>query len=248
MPASRSIFLTAPRFRLCSAAAAIARRQPRDNSQHKTRAMEPAASGKRRRDEGMPLSHEPFTRPLEFVNRYMETLDVLIPNFRNQEALRRKGEVRGKMYTPLAAQPPGTGKTALGTHLISVLRRPRESPALEEEVSRRLMHAWAWGATENLARRTIESAMTDERNECLVMRTLRVCFPLHEGTLARLKESKPVVVVMKDLLRPGVGIVTALIRELLCWCCHGAHPRARPSAFCAGRHHRPTTARVLSVF
>jgi len=30
------------------------------------------------------------TRPLEFVNRYMETLDVLYPNFKNQETLRNK--------------------------------------------------------------------------------------------------------------------------------------------------------------
>ena len=114
--------------------------------------MEPGR--KRVRDETprvieRPLSHEQFTGPLEFVNRYMETLDVLYPNFKNQETLRNKRG--GKMYTPLAAQPPGTGKTALGLHLISVLRRPRESPALEEDVSGRLKHAWAWKDTPHLS-------------------------------------------------------------------------------------------------
>jgi len=45
--------------------------------------------------------------------------------------------------------------------------------------------------------------IADPRDENLVMRTLRVCFPHHAGTLERLKESKVVVVPMKELPRPG---------------------------------------------
>ena len=183
--------------------------------------MEPAAAAKRKRDEsvdgrppslrdesateiGRPLSHEQFNCPLEFVNRYMETLDILHPNLLNQEALRLKHG--GKMYSPLAAQPPGTGKTTLGAHLTSVLRRPRESPKLEKEVSRRLKNAWAWRGMTRSAQETIEAAMKDTRDECLVMRVLRVCFPHHGGTLERLRESEPVVVAMKALPRPDAQL------------------------------------------
>ena len=112
-------------------------------------------------------------------------------------------ESSAKMKSPLAAQPPGTGKTALGVNLIAVLWRPREDAALQEEIARRLMNAWAWrGATQN-ARRSIDAALADARDENLVMRTLRVCFPHHVVALERLKASTPIVVQIKALPRPG---------------------------------------------
>lgn len=61
-------------------------------------------------------------------------LDILVPNLLNQERLL----THFKMTTPLAAQPQGTGKTALGSNICAVLRRPRETPDEEEIVARRL--------------------------------------------------------------------------------------------------------------
>jgi hypothetical protein len=49
-----------------------------------------------------------LSKPLAFVNRYAEALDVLVPNLSNHECLRCDSDV--KYVTPLAAQPPGTGK------------------------------------------------------------------------------------------------------------------------------------------
>ena len=104
---------------------------------------------------------------------------------------------------PLAAQPPGTRKTVLGRNLIAVLQRPREEAGLEAEVALRLMNAWAWRGSAYGARSAIAVAIADPRNENLVMRTLRACFPHHAGMLERLKESKAIVVPMKELPRPG---------------------------------------------
>lgn len=73
--------------------------------------------------------------PLAFVDRSAEAFDVYFPNLCNHEALRMKADV--KMTTPLAAQPPGTGKTVLGRNLIAVVRGPRESPEQEKEAARR---------------------------------------------------------------------------------------------------------------
>ena len=79
--------------------------------------------------------------PLAFVNRYAEALDVLMPNLANHECLRRGSDV--KFDTPLAAQPPGTGKTALGRNITAILRRPREaSAAVEASVAERLRNPW----------------------------------------------------------------------------------------------------------
>jgi len=153
------------------------------------------------RPAGSIIREERLNRSLAFVNRYAETLDVLFPNLSNQEALRRGADTKKK--APLAAQPPGTGKTALGRNLIAVLQRPREEAGLEAEVARRLMNAWAWRGSAHSARSAIAAAIADPRDENLVMRTLRACFPHHAGTLERLKESKAIVVPMKELPRPG---------------------------------------------
>lgn len=144
---------------------------------------------------------EKVDRPLAFVNRYAETFDVLFLNLGNQDALRVKDD--SKMMAPLAAQPPGTGKTALGRNLIAVLQRPRETAEQQDEVARRLLNAWAWRGAMRGAQRAIAAAMADTRDENLVMRTLRVCFPHHIDMLEQLKQSVPVVVSMKELPRPG---------------------------------------------
>ena len=147
-------------------------------------------------------SPEQLDRTLAFVNRYAETLDVLFPNLINQEALRTKDK-DAKLKTPLAAQPPGTGKTALGRNIISVLQRPREDATLQVDVARRLLNAWAWRGATHSAHSLIAAAIADERDENLVMRTLRVCFPHHVDALERLKASSPIVVPIKALPRPG---------------------------------------------
>jgi len=139
-------------------------------------------------------------RSLGFVNRYPEVFDVLCVNLDNQDTL-LAGDIT-KMYTPLAAQPPGTGKTTLGRHITHVLRRPREASAAQEaDVARRLLGAWTMQdlpATPLLA-----AAQADPRNENLVMRLLMQRYPRHVGMLLALKESTPILVQMKDLPDPG---------------------------------------------
>ena len=147
-----------------------------------------------------PSMEERLDGVLAFVNRYAETLDVFFPNLSNQEAL-RKPTLSAKMRSPLAAQPPGTGKTALGENLIAVLRRPREDAVQQEEVARRLLNASAWRGAYHIARSMIDNAVADARDDNLVMRTLRVCFPNHVETLERLRASTPIVVPMKSLPR-----------------------------------------------
>lgn len=147
---------------------------------------------------------ERFIHEIAFVNRYAESLDVLFPNLINQEALRvRDTKVKAKMKTPLAVQPQGTGKTALGANLIAVLQRPREGEDFQREVARRLLNAWSWRGAMHNARISIEKAIADTSADNLVMRTLRVCFPHHAHTLERLKSSTPIMVQMRELSRPG---------------------------------------------
>jgi hypothetical protein len=142
--------------------------------------------------------------PLAFVNRYAETFDVLVPCLHNQEALRENAEV--KMNTPLAAQPPGTGKTELGRNIINVLRRPRETTeAAEEAVAQRLSRAWCWDGNMAYAHLVIAAARRDPRDENLVMRTLLVSFPNQADMLLRLKASTPVFCRMRDLPPPNRG-------------------------------------------
>jgi len=62
-----------------------------------------------------------------------------------------------------------------------------------------LKHAWAWKDAPHLSsREAIEAAVKDTREECLVMRVLRHCWPHHVETLERLKTSEPVIVVMNE--------------------------------------------------
>lgn len=150
-------------------------------------------------------SEEQLDRELAFVDRYAETFDVLFPNFVNHEALRVKNK-SAKMKAPVAAQPPGMGKTILGENLIAVLRRPREGAALQDEVARRLLQAWSWRGAMHNAQRSIAAALADTREENLLMRTLRVCFPHHVGSLERLKDSTPVIVCVNELPRPEAGL------------------------------------------
>jgi hypothetical protein len=76
------------------------------------------------------VEQEALKKPLAFVNRYAEALDVLVPNLANHECLREGLDV--KYDTPLAAQPPGTGKTLLGRNITAILCRPREADAAAE--------------------------------------------------------------------------------------------------------------------
>jgi hypothetical protein len=143
---------------------------------------------------------ESLTKPLAFVNRYAEALDILVPNLANQECLREG--LRVKYITPLAAQPPGTGKTALGENITAILRRPRESDiGVETAIATRLKTAWCWqdGAP------SLHKALNDIRNENLVMRTLMARYPHHEETLLKLKYVKPLIIEMKTLVTPEFG-------------------------------------------
>jgi hypothetical protein len=157
---------------------------------------------------------ESLDEPLAFVNRYAEALDVLVPNLANQESLRRRSKIKYK--TPLAAQPPGTGKTELGCNLTAILRRPREADAkTEAHVAERLRTAWCWGGE---AAKKVDEALRDGRDENLVVRTLLATYPHHHDTVLRLKRTEPLIVNMKGLVTPdfGWGFDAALAYAIYC--------------------------------
>jgi hypothetical protein len=141
--------------------------------------------------------------PLPFVNRYAEALDVLVPNLANHQALLSGKRI--KYVSPLAAQPPGTGKTALGENITAILRRPRDDAAAEAAIAKRLAGAWWWqGQTATPA---IARALRDPRDENLVMRTLMAMSdPVHHETLLALKDTQPLIIEMKGLVKPRFGL------------------------------------------
>lgn len=158
--------------------------------------------------EGMPLGSLPS------VNLYAESLDVLMPNFINQESLRRGVYV--KYCTPIAGQPPGSGRTALGLNLTAVLQCPREKDAgVEAMVADRIRSAWLWNGP---AASSVEAALLDPRPEILVVRTLIAKFPHQEATILKLKAVDPLVVEMKTLVGPdaGFGWDKALAYAIFC--------------------------------
>jgi hypothetical protein len=160
------------------------------------------------------VEQEALKKPLAFVNRYAEALDVLVPNLANHECLREGLDV--KYDTPLAAQPPGTGKTLLGRNITAILRRPREADAAAEAaIAERLRTAWCWGGG---AAPAVELALRDPREENLVLRTLLAHFPHHEDTLLKLKHVAPLVIQMKGLVTPefGFGFDRALAYAIFC--------------------------------
>jgi hypothetical protein len=146
------------------------------------------------------LSHSEIHKPLAFVSRYAEALDILVPNLSNTDLLRQGYDI--KFMTPLAAQPPGTGKTALGLNLTVILRRPRDRPALEAAVARRPQRAWCWGID---GAPEVQQGLRDGRDENLVMRTLLSAFPHEEKLLLRLKETEPLLIRMRELVAPEFG-------------------------------------------
>lgn len=138
--------------------------------------------------------------PLAFVNRYAEALDVLVPNLHNAAAIRKGANVKFK--TPLAAQPPGTGKTELGCNLTAILRRPRDPPDVEVVLAERLRRAWCWRGNAG----PVERALRDGRNENLVVRSLLAAFPDEEELIMQLKDTKPLVIRMNELVTPRFGL------------------------------------------
>ena len=162
-------------------------------------AWQTAVAGRRHvSHDGVNHARRLILRSLAFVNRYAETLDAIVPNLENE--LAAKGE---KVWSPLAAQPPGTGKTVLGLNLALVLRRPREKDAAREaEIATRLERAWCWNGNSAVARATIAHARKLPGDESLVLRTLKVMFP-ESKMLPALITSVPVLVELKTLPPPG---------------------------------------------
>jgi hypothetical protein len=141
-------------------------------------------------------------KALPFVNRYAEALDVLVPNLRNHEALHSGESI--KYLAPLAAQPPGTGKTALGQNITAILRRPRDDAATEAVIAKRLAGAWCWWGQTSAP---VAQALHDTRDENLVMRTLlAMSDPVHHETLLALKSAETLVIEMKRLVTPRFGL------------------------------------------
>lgn len=134
---------------------------------------------------------------LAFVNRGAEVLDILVPNLLNQQQL----SGARKMKTPVAAQPQGTGKTALGLNICNALRRPRERTAPDEEIAaRRLRAALTWSDVEGSASpRCFLDARKDPSNDNLLMRVLLHRFPHLAPLLRVLQKGKPLIVRMQDL-------------------------------------------------
>jgi hypothetical protein len=141
-------------------------------------------------------------RALPFVNRYAEALDVLVPNLRNHEALHAGDRI--KYVAPLASQPPGTGKTALGENITAILRRPRDDAAAEAAIAKRLAGAWCWRGQTSAA---LARALLDPRDENLVMRTLlAMSDPAHHETLLALKGVQPLIIELRGLVTPRFGL------------------------------------------
>lgn len=130
---------------------------------------------------------------LAFVNRGAEVLDVLVPNFMNQLCRSRIDVI---MFTPVAAQPQGTGKSALGINICHVLRRPREEPEQEELVARRLRAAWTW---KDIGDDCLNTARSDASSDNLVTRVLKHRFPRQAPLLRALQKNNPVFVQLHDL-------------------------------------------------
>ena len=151
-----------------------------------------------------PLALETLT----FVNRGAEVLDVLVPNLMNQERL----STGLKMVTPLAAQPQGTGKTALGRNICTVLRRSRETAHDNEEiVARRMAAAWTWTEIEGRDRpNLLRDARSDVGSDNLLMRVLLRRFPRQAPLLRALQKGSPLVVQMRDLRSSDASLVAAL--------------------------------------
>ena len=148
-----------------------------------------------------PPELEPLDIDLPFVNRYAEALDVLVPNLRNHHALHAGQRI--KYVAPLAAQPPGTGKTALGEHITAILRRPRDDTTAEAAIAKRMAGAWCW---QGQAPAALARALQDPRDENLVMRTLlAMSNPVHHETLLALKDTQPLIIEMKGLVEPDFG-------------------------------------------
>lgn len=146
-------------------------------------------------------SFESLMKPLAFVNRCAEALDVIVPNLSNQESLRCGDDV--KFETPLASQPSGTGKTALGRNLTAILRRPRDADATAEVViAEKLKGAWCWRGGPPVA---VETALRDPSDENMVVRTLFALFPHHKETIISLKRVEPLVISMKSIMPPSFG-------------------------------------------
>lgn len=143
---------------------------------------------------------------LAFVNRGAEVLDVLVPNLLNQQ--RRSSHL--KMSTPIAAQPPGTGKTILGYNICNVLRRPREASEDEEIVARRLAAAATWSEIVCDMSNCLRDARSDAGRDNLLMRVLLRRFPQQELLLRALQKGVPLVVRMEDVRSTEASLDAAL--------------------------------------
>ena len=187
--------------RPCAPISGSGQHTPRTHAARPAACFSTASFGDSPPSSGVSGEYDALTMPLAFVNRYAEALDVLVPNLANHECLREGLDV--KFDTPLAAQPPGTGKTVLGRNITAILRRPREADsAAEAAIAERLRTAWCWGGS---PAPPVELALRDPRDENLVMRTLLAHFPHHEETLLKLKHVAPLVIEMKGLVTPDFG-------------------------------------------
>lgn len=141
--------------------------------------------------------------PLTFVNRYSEALDILVPNLLNTDMLDVGADI--KFDTPLAAQLPGAGKTALGVHITSILRRPRDPPDLEGAIAQRMKQAWCLGKG-RINSGYVDRALQAGGEHNLVMRTLLTAFPNQRELLLKLMHTQPLLIRMKDVVNPQFGL------------------------------------------
>lgn len=154
--------------------------------------------------------------PLQFVGRYFEALEVLLPNLRNTAAIDDGDDI--KFTTPFATQLPGTGKTALGANLTAILRRPRDTPEDEAAVAEQMKLACR-SSPNGVEPGLIDAALQADGDENLVMRMLMSDFPGQVDLLERLKGCEPVIVKVNDIVPPGLfGLTfdTALAYAIFC--------------------------------
>lgn len=150
----------------------------------------PFALGTNKRVFGVPRAI--YDERFPFVNRYAETLDIFAPQVVC---------CGGLVTVSLAYQLMGSGKTALGIHAVSVLRRPRESSAAEEDhVAERLMSSRVMSDLPPERRESIMAkARARSEEESLVARVLREYHSNEGGDPSLIDAIKDAVTIYVDL-------------------------------------------------
>ena len=133
------------------------------------------------------------------MNRYAEAFDVAATCLCRQRHREGGTAITPQVQVPIATQTPGTGKTALGCHLVSVLNRPKEGSAEEEEYVFQMLQSSKWLERCIHDGKALADSIFKEYNETLVTRMLRAYVYMHlGGTDSVLEEANSYVDNLKN--------------------------------------------------